>query len=129
MAEDRTSITDLISDLVGQLTHLVRTEIQLARTEMAEKAATVAGASGLLAAGGALLLGALLLLLQWFVALLVAAGLSVGTATIVVAVLAAIVGFLILRAGLSKLSPTSLKPDRTIASLDRDAQVAKEQVK
>jgi len=129
VAEERSSVTELISDLVGQVTDLVRTEILLARTEMAEKANVVAGAGGLLAAGAALLLGALFLLLQWLVTLLVAAGLSVGTATLIIAVVAAIGGYLVLRAGLSKMTAASLKPERTIQSLDRDAQVAKEQVK
>lgn len=96
---------------------------------MAEKANVVAGSGGLLAVGAALLLGALFLLLQWLVALLVAAGLSVGTATLLVALAAAVGGYLVLRAGLSKLSAAALKPARTIQSLDRDVQVAKEQVK
>jgi hypothetical protein len=124
------SIPDLLGDLVGQMSTLVRKEVQLARAEVGEKVSEVAGASTSLAIGGALLLGALIIFLQAVAAFLVQwFGLSPGLAALIVAVLAAGIGYAVLRGGLAKLKSTNLRPDRTVAQLSRDAEVAKEQVR
>jgi hypothetical protein len=40
-----------------------------------------------------------------------------------------VIGYVVLRGGLSRLKASNLTPDRTVAQLSRDAEVAKEQVR
>lgn len=124
------SIPDLLGDLVDQTSTLVRKEVQLARAEFSEKLATMGAAAASLAVGGVLLLAALIVLLQAVVAALVEyAHLSATVSALIVAVVVALIGYSVLRGGLSRLKASNLTPDRTVAQLSRDAEVAKEQVR
>lgn len=122
------SVPELFSNVVSQLSTLFRKEVQLARVEMGEKFGQAAGAITPLAAGGALLLGALILLLFALVSLLVHFGVRVGWAQLIVGVASALIGYALVRSGLSQLKTSNLVPERTVEQLSRDAQVAKEQV-
>jgi small-conductance mechanosensitive channel len=128
MADDRSqpSIGALFSEVFDQTTHLVRTEIRLARAEISEKLVSTARASGIAAAGGAILLGALYLFLLFFVRLLVAFGIAEHWATLIVAVASAAIGYAVLRTGLAHMSTDRLMPTRTTHSLEKDAAMAKE---
>jgi apolipoprotein N-acyltransferase len=124
------SIPDLLGDLVDQTSTLVRKEVQLARAEIGEKVSVVGAASASLAIGGVLLLGALIILLQAAVAFLVEfVHLSATVSALIVAVVVAVIGYLVLRGGLNRLKASNLTPDRTVTQLSRDAEVAKEQVR
>ena len=63
------------------------------------------------------------------VALLVEAGLSPPLASFVVAVAAAAVGGALAYMGVARLKPSNLTPDKTIHQLQRDVDVAREQVR
>jgi uncharacterized membrane protein YqjE len=127
MVDDpKPSIGGLFSEALDQTTHLVRTEIRLARAELSEKLSATVRASGIAAAGGAILLGALYLFLLFFVRLLVAFGIAEHWATLIVAIASAVIGYAVLRAGLSTLSADSITPTRTTQSLEKDAAMAKE---
>ena len=67
----RSSVPELLSSALSQVSTLVRKEVQLARAEMGEKFGQAAGAIAPIAAGGAVLLGALILLLFALASLLV----------------------------------------------------------
>jgi len=124
------SVPDLLGDLVNQTTTLVRKEVQLARAELGEKVSVVGAAGMSLGIGAALLLGALIALIQGAIAFLVEFfGLSSTLSALIVAVVVGLIGYLVLRGGLAKLQNFNLTPDRTVAQLSRDAQVAKEQVR
>jgi hypothetical protein len=123
------SVTDLFGSVIGQISTLFRKEVQLARAEISEKLGDAAGAVTPLAAGGGLLLGALILLLFALVSLLVHFGMRTGWAQLIVGVVAALVGYMLIRNGLSQLKTSNLVPSRTTTQLSRDAQVAKEQVR
>ncbi len=123
------SVPELLSSLVGQISTLFRKEVQLARAEMGEKLGTMAGAVTPIAAGGGLLLGALIVLLLALVSLLVSFGIARGWSELIVGVLAALLGYALIRGGLSKLNASNLMPSRTAEQLSRDAQMAKEQVR
>ena len=126
----RSSVPELLSNALGQVSTLVRKEVQLARAEMGEKFGQAAGAIAPIAAGGAVLLGVLILLLFALASLLVRLfDLATGWAQLLVAVVFALVGYLLVRSGLSKLKTSNLVPERTAEQLSRDAQVAKEQVR
>jgi uncharacterized membrane protein YqjE len=127
-ADPARSVPDLLGDLVQDSSALVRKEIALARAELNEKIAQVAGAAGGMAIGGVLLLAALVILLQAAVAWLIMFGLSPALASLIVAVAVGLVGGLLLRSGLHRLSAASLTPERTVSQLSKDATAAKETV-
>ena len=125
----RSSVPELLSNALGQVSTLVRKEVQLARAEMGEKFGQAAGAIAPIAAGGAVLLGALILLLFALASLLVRLfDLATGWAQLIVAVVSALVGYLLVRSGLSQLKTSNLVPERTAEQISRDAQAVKEQV-
>jgi len=130
MAEERNgqSLPDLLSDVLNQVTNLFRTELRLAKAELGEKVGDMASSAGMIIAGAVLLVGAMLLLLQGLVLALVALGLAPIWATFAIAVLVGLIGYFVVRKGLSNLSVQHLTPERTLHSLNRDAAVAKEQV-
>jgi hypothetical protein len=125
----RSSVPELLSSALSQVSTLVRKEVQLARAEMGEKFGQAAGAIAPIAAGGAVLLGALILLLFALASLLVRLfDLATGWAQLIVAVVFALVGYLLVRSGLSQLKTSNLVPERTAEQISRDAQAVKEQV-
>lgn len=128
--EANRSVPELFTSAVSQVTTLFRKEVELARAEMGEKFGQAASAIPQLGAGVALLLGALLLLLLALAAL-IARLLSVapGWGMLIVGIAAALVGWLLIRVGLSQLKTSNLVPERTAEQLARDAQVAKEQMR
>jgi Putative Actinobacterial Holin-X, holin superfamily III len=123
------SVPELLSNALSQVSTLFRKEIQLARAELGEKFGEAAGAITPIAAGGAVLLAALVLLLFALASLLVSFGLAVGWAQLIVGAVFALVGYALVRSGLSKLKTSNLMPERTAEQLSRDAQAAKEQVR
>lgn len=123
------SVPELFSDLVNQLSSLFRKEVQLARAEVGEKVNQVSGAAASIAVGGVLMLGALVMLLHALAALLIHLGLAAGWAYLATGVVVALVGYLVLQGGLSRLKASNLTPQRTVEQLSRDAAVAKEQVR
>lgn len=123
------SVTDLFGSAIGQISTLFRQEVALARAELGEKVGDATGAVTPLAVGGGLLLGALIILLFALVSLLVSFGIAPGYAQLIVGLLAALLGYGLVRSGLSHLKASNLVPQRTANQLSRDAQVAKEQVR
>ncbi|WP_439596425.1 phage holin family protein [Falsiroseomonas sp.] len=123
------SLPELFSTVIGQISTLFRQEVQLARAEVGEKISHASGAVTPLGAGAGLLLGALILLLFALVSLLVHFGVPLGWSQLIVALVAALLGYALIRGGVSKLNTTNLMPQRTAEQLSRDARVAKEQVR
>lgn len=130
MVDDRSGATipGLFTEVLSQLTHLFRTELRLFKTELAEKVTSATAAAGMIVAGAVLGIGALYLFLQGIVLLLVSLGVAPQWATFGVAVVVGLAGYLVVRKGLGDLSASSLAPERTMQSLNRDAAIAKEQV-
>ncbi len=131
MSGERTSasIPDLLSSALSQVADLVRAEIRLAKTEMSEKVSDVAAGGAYIAVGGVLLLAALIIFLQGIVSLLVLLGLHPTLSIFLVAIVTAIIGYVVLRKGMSNMSARNMVPDRTVRSLEKDAAVAREQVR
>jgi hypothetical protein len=128
MSDSNRSLPELFGNLVSQLSTLFRKEVQLARAEMGEKVGQATGSVALLAAGGVLLLAALIILLEAVVAFVASFGVPVPWARLIVAVVVALVGYALVRSGMSGLKASNLVPNRTVEQLSRDAAVAKEQV-
>lgn len=123
------SVPDLIGDLVQQSSTLVLKEVQLARAEMSEKIGQIAMAAGSIGIAAALLMAALVILLQAVAAFLVTLGLSQPLAALIVGVVAALIGYLLLRSGINRMKAAQLVPERTVNQVSRDAATAKEAVR
>jgi uncharacterized membrane protein len=123
---DNRSLGELFSELSRQTSTLVRQEVNLAKTEMSQKASKVGKDVAAIAVGGAvayagfLAIGAAVILLLaevmvwWLSALIV--GLVVG-----------IVGYMLIQRGLEALKHEDLAPRQTIETLKEDAEWAKQQ--
>lgn len=128
------NIADLLKQLRDDTTTLVREEISLAKTEMSEKAAEL-GKKGVMVSAGALLgYAALMPLLLAFGYLLrdlfVSWDMSTGTATflglLIVALITGAIAAGIVMSALAK--KTSLKPEKTIHSLQQDKNLIQEKL-
>jgi hypothetical protein len=127
MQTDDRSFKELLSDLTGSLTTLVRKEIQLARAETSEKITQSMVAFGAIAAGAILALAALIVLLQALVIAITELGVPPALSSLIVGLVVAVIAYALVYKGTSDLKASSLAPNRTIDSLRRDAHVVKEQ--
>ena len=123
-AEDR-SLSELLSDVTGEIATLFRKEVELARVETSEQVSRAAKAGAML--GAAAVVGFLTLILLAFAA---AWGLSEvvpeGVAFLIVGVVFGIVAAVLASAGKKKIASVSPMPDQTVQTLKADVQVAKD---
>ena len=129
------SLGDLIRELRDEGTLLLRQEVALAKTEMAEKIGRMGRNIGYIIAGGAICHLALIFLL-----LAVAGGIelalsqtdlsehAVWLAPLIVGGLIGLIGVFLIVKAIKTLGNTSLSPDRTIESIKEDKQWVKAKV-
>ena len=131
-ADDQRGIGDLLKELGSQSSHLVRQELNLAKTELTEKASfygknagKVGGGIAVLAVGGLLLLFAV----SYFIAAVALAVLpvlgqpaAVGLGFTIVGVSVALIGYSLYAAARAKMAQEPATPERTIQSLKDDKQ-------
>ena len=122
------SVPGLIASVATDLADLVRKESELLRSELSQTISTATKAALGLVAGAVMLLGAFLCLLAAAVL-----GLSYvvppAWAAVLVAVVAGLIGVILIAAGTKKAEPGKLKPERFTEQLRRDAQMIKEQMR
>lgn len=122
--QDR-SLGDLVAHLGRDIVALVRDEIHLARAEVDESVQKMLSALVSIGVGLAVAVAAMVILLQAAVV-----GLSSiwepWVASLVVGAAAALLAFILAKAGQSKLKSTSLAPRRSRDSLKRDRDTIKE---
>jgi|ERR1043166_5671301 hypothetical protein len=123
------SISDILSDLLIQLTTLVRKEGELARTEMSEKVGQVAAGLVLVVIGAVLLVPALVVLLGAAVTAIEQAGLGPPWAALIVGGAVLVIGIILMMIGINRFKAENLLPRKTINQLQEDASVAKRQVR
>lgn len=122
------SLGDLVSELTGDLSKLMRQELELAKAEIRQEAAKAGKATGMLAAAGfAGYLTTVLLSLALVFAL--GAVMPLGWAALIVAVLWGVAGAVLYSAGRAKLRTVNPKPERTVETLKEDAEWAKHPTK
>jgi uncharacterized membrane protein YqjE len=126
---DERTLGQMFAELSRETRTLVQQELQLAKTELAEKASKMGKGVGLLIGGGLIAYGGLLAIIAAMVLILIVMGLPPWAAALVAGVLVAGVGYLLIRSGLAVLNPQELKPQKTIDTLKEDAQWLKAQVK
>jgi hypothetical protein len=122
------SLGELFSDLSQKTTLLIRQEMQLAKTELSQKAAHAGRAGAMLGAGGVVVNAALLTLVATIVLLLVQLGLDAWAAAGLTALLLAGIGYALVRAGLNKLKQPMALPE-TVDSIKETAQWLKNESK
>jgi hypothetical protein len=123
------SVPELFTDVLTQLTMLLRKEGQLARAEITENLGKLAAGLGLVVGGAALLIPALVVLLQAAVMGLITYGLAAGWAALIVGGVALLLGIALLALGANRLRTETMIPRKTIHQLQQDVSVAKEQVR
>ncbi len=127
-------ITDLLGNLVSDISGLFRKEIELAKAEAGEKIDEVVGASRNLAIGGVLAIGAtgvfLTAMVTGLAALLISMGMGEATANFIAALAVAVViggvAWMLINKGIAEMRANKLNMNRTTRSVVQDAQVVKE---
>jgi hypothetical protein len=134
-AKDDRSLGQLLKELTSETTTLLKQEVNLAKTEMSEKASRVGTNLGSLALGGGVaFLGALALLaaavygltsiLDQFMSL----GVAVWLAPLIIGLILAAVGYSLVKKALETLKRESLAPQRTTQSLQENKEWLKEKI-
>ena len=122
------SLGDLVSELTGDLSKLMRQELELAKAEIRQEAVKAGKATGMLAAAGfAGYLTTVLLSLALVFAL--GAVMPLGWAALIVAAVWGIAGAVLYSTGRARLRTVNPKPERTVATLKEDAEWAKHPTK
>lgn len=121
-------LSELLRDLVDQLSSIIRHEIGLARAEMAEKAGQAGSGVTMLALALILGIGAVVILLGAGVAAL-SEVMEPWASALVVGGAAALVAALMAAKGKSNLKPRNLAPSRTMHSMQADTRLVKEKVR
>jgi Na+/H+ antiporter NhaC len=127
--KDERSLGELFGDLARESSTLLRQEIALARTELAEKGTEVGKDIGRLAVGGAVAYAGFLAIIAAVIIGLAAAGVPWWLSALLVGLVVAGIGYALVQQGLTALKSVDLGPRQTVESLREDAQWAKEQVR
>jgi uncharacterized membrane protein YqjE len=119
------SLADLLSQTTQDLSGLLRSEVELAKVELKQEASTAANAGGMLGAAG--VLAHLAVLLALFAA---AWGLDAimptGLAFLIVAVVVAVVAFVLYRLGRARLEDATPVAPKTAQTLKEDVEWARQ---
>lgn len=113
------NVVDLLRDLVGQGTHLADQQLSLIKAEVRESAADVKIAVGGMAGAAVVGIAGLGVVLMGLAYLLAEAIGNVGLATLIVGAVTLVLAYVLYRGAASKMSATSLTPDRTERTLKR----------
>lgn len=126
--QDR-SLGELFGDLAKETSDLVREEVSLAKTELTQKAASMAKDIGFLAVGGAIAYAGLLALLAALIIGLSQLGVAWWLSALIVGLIVAAVGYFLVQKGLSALKGQNLAPSNTIATIKEDVEWAKDRTR
>jgi uncharacterized BrkB/YihY/UPF0761 family membrane protein len=128
-ANGRRPLAGLFSDLWRETTTLVHDEVELAKADISDKVAQAGRGVSAVAAGGAVLFAGFIVLLFAAVGALemvLPPEQAPWLAPLIVGAVVTIIGAVALSSGKKKLQAENLKPTRSIDSLRRDRDVAKE---
>ena len=118
------SVGDLLGEVTGDLSKLMRQEVALAKVELKEEAAKAGKAGGLLGGAGAV---GYLVLVFLSLALMFALdnAMGIGWAALLTAVLLGIVAALLFVIGRNRFKQINPTPEQTVETLKEDVQWAK----
>jgi uncharacterized membrane protein YqjE len=115
------SVGELLGDLYRGVSQVISLEIELAKTEIGQKASRVGKNVGLLAAGGAIAYAGFLALLAAIIAAL-ATFTYTWLAALIVALIVLAIGGVLVMSGLKTLQQESVAPQRTLDTLKEDKE-------
>jgi hypothetical protein len=121
-------IGDLLGDLGGQASTLIRKEIDLARVEITSSVGRAGRGAAITAAGAALLFAGLLLVLASATLGLIAVGIDPWLAALIVGGIVLAVGAFATSWGVHAIQATDLAPRQAAASIREDVEFLKEQI-
>lgn len=135
-SSENAPLTELISGLVGDVTGLLRKEIDLAKTEASEKLRSALSGLEVMLIGLVLAIGAVGLLLSAAVSALAAFLVSQNftetsanaLASLIIGVVVGLIAWAMVSRGLSALRARNMTLTRTATSLRRDVGVVKEKI-
>jgi hypothetical protein len=127
-SKDNQSVGDLLGDLYQNATNLIQLEIELAKTEISQKASRVGKNVGFLAAGGALAYAGFLAILAGIIALL---GLliPIWLSALIIGLIVSGIGGALVMSGLKTLQQESVAPQRTLDTLKEDKEWISDQTR
>jgi Putative Actinobacterial Holin-X, holin superfamily III len=129
LKQQERGIGELFGQLSQDMTLLVRQEVQLARSEMSEKLSRFTTNLISVATGGLVAyMGAWALVAALIIALHELADISPWVSALIVGIVLAIVGYAMLKRGLSELKRVDLAPRRTVENIKDDVQAIKDDV-
>ena len=123
---DDRSLGELFSELAQETTTLVRQEVNLATTEMTQKASRAGRHIGVLAAGGAVAYAGLLAILAGVIVLLNNV-MPLWLSALLVGIVVSVVGYVLVRRALDALKREDFAPRETMETLKEDQEWAKDQ--
>ncbi len=126
---DERSLGELFADLSHEMSTMVRQEVEIAKTEMTQKAFQAGKHVGFLAVGGALSYAGLLAIIAALIITLRKSGLAWWLSALLVGSMVAGVGAFLAWRGLDALRREDLIPRQTIETLKEEKEWAKEQVR
>ena len=115
------SIGQLLGELYQGASQVISLEIELAKTELSQKASRVGKNVGFLAAGGAIAYAGFLALIFAIIAIL-ATFMYMWLAALIVALLVLGIGGALVMTGLKTLQQESIAPQRTLDTLKEDKE-------
>ena len=121
------TVPDVLHDIIGNIQEILRSEFQLAKTEIKEEVGEASAPAVTLGMGVVLALyavGLLLLALVYGLAM----HMAMWSAALLVGVSLALVAILLINWGLERLKRVNAKSERTIASLKENVLWAKKQI-
>lgn len=117
--KEHSSVPSLIRQLTNEASSLFTKEISLARSEIRESVQEAKAGMMAMTSGGVVMVAGLFVLLMAAVYGL-ATILPLWASALIVGAVVTIIGFIMLKAGQSKLSAESFKPERTARELQKD---------
>jgi len=123
------SLGELFGDLTKETSNLVRQEVELAKTELSQKASSVGKDIGSLAVGGAIAYAGLLAIGAAIIIGLAQIGLPWWLSALIVGLVVAGIGYFLVQKGLSALKRQNLAPSKTIQTIKEDVEWAKGQTR
>jgi len=126
--QDERSLGELFSELARDTSTLVHQEVQLAKTEMTQKATLVGKDVGMIGAGGAVAYAGMLAIIAGLI-LVLGLVIPMWLSALIIGVVVAVIGYTLIQRGISSLKHSSLAPNETIESLKEDTEWAKQQTK
>ena len=125
--KEERSLGELFAELANETSTLVRQEVELAKTEMTQKATQVGRDVGVVGAGGAIAYAGLLAVIA---AIIIVLGqfIPLWLSALIVGLVVMGIGYVFIQQGLSALKRSNLAPQQTIQTLKEDKEWIKEQI-